>query len=114
MLDMIPNDNLNSHFRKTNVPSCLGRSCNLGSVYREILSILEATENSISTTDEDELECNFFHSYDSLVNAPQSIEPIKIGKTTTMIQTSAGSRVDSKFSTLMSVLGGGALMMMYL
>jgi len=92
----------------------LGRSCNLGSVYREILSILEATENSISTTDDNELECNFFHSYDSLVNAPQSIEPIKVGKTTTMIQTSSGSRVKSEFATIMSILGGGALVMMFL
>lgn len=81
-------------------------------MYRELLNILEATEKSIENEDDEGLKCDFFHSYNALYNAPQSIEPRKTR--TSMLQTSTGSRLGSNFATLMSILGGGALMIMCL
>jgi len=54
-----------------NVPFCVGTTCQLGEVYNALLDIFDSTENSVSEFD---MQCQYFHDYDSLSNTPHTIQ----------------------------------------
>jgi len=55
-----------------NVPSCFGTTCRVGEVYEALSGVLSATEASISGANNG-LTCNFYHNYDTLEGAPNTI-----------------------------------------
>ena len=62
-----------------NVPSCFGKSCRVGEVYEALSGVLRATEASVSGANNG-LTCNFYHNYDTLEGAPNTIRLQDISK----------------------------------
>jgi hypothetical protein len=70
-----------------NVPSCFGKSCIVGEVYEALSGVLRATEASVSSANNN-LTCNFFHNYDTLEGAPNTIRLQDIGQVAAATTTS--------------------------
>mmetsp|Transcript_18749 Transcript_18749/g.22986 ORF Transcript_18749/g.22986 Transcript_18749/m.22986 type:complete len:314 (-) Transcript_18749:282-1223(-) len=54
-----------------NVPSCVGKTCDAGNLYHTLINVLYDIQSSLG--ENEDWDCNFYHDFESLLNAPTSV-----------------------------------------
>ncbi len=68
----IPGGTIDLEMQLLHIPTCVGWTCDLGEIYEVLLDAIKVAEASVSGSDSG-LECVFFHDYEDLSAAPNTI-----------------------------------------
>ena len=85
----------------SNIPVCLGKTCDVGEIYSALLEVFKRTEDSITDADLG-LDCEFYHDYLHLLDAPNTIT-IPVEEEEEKEQTVSSSSDRSTFAAFLSI-----------